>query len=78
MKVSILGAGTWGTALAILLANNQHEVTIWSKVKRIFASFTNMPAFCISPTIPLTTLPAGNTMLSPTIISDVKIALNNF
>lgn len=29
-KVSILGAGSWGTALAILLANNGHEVTLWS------------------------------------------------
>jgi glycerol-3-phosphate dehydrogenase (NAD(P)+) len=29
-KVSILGAGAWGTALAILLGNNGHEVTLWS------------------------------------------------
>lgn len=34
MKISILGAGTWGTALAILLANNQHEVTIWSAISK--------------------------------------------
>lgn len=31
--VSFLGAGSWGTALAILCANNGHKVTIWSKVK---------------------------------------------
>ncbi len=31
-KVSVLGAGTWGCALAILLANNGHEVTIWTKI----------------------------------------------
>lgn len=30
IKVSVLGAGSWGTALAILLANNGHEVTLWS------------------------------------------------
>lgn len=30
-KVTVLGAGTWGTALAIVLANNGHDVTIWSK-----------------------------------------------
>ena len=30
MKTSIIGAGTWGTALGILLAHNGHEVTIWS------------------------------------------------
>ncbi len=32
-KVSVLGAGTWGCALAILLANNGHEVTIWTKIE---------------------------------------------
>jgi len=32
-KVSILGAGTWGTALAILLANKGNEVTIWTKIE---------------------------------------------
>lgn len=32
-KVSLLGAGSWGTALAILLANNGHEVMIWSALK---------------------------------------------
>ncbi|MDD2957978.1 MAG: NAD(P)H-dependent glycerol-3-phosphate dehydrogenase [Lachnospiraceae bacterium] len=28
--IGILGAGSWGTALAILLCNNGHEVTLWS------------------------------------------------
>ena len=32
-KISFLGAGSWGTALAILCANNGHKVTIWSKIK---------------------------------------------
>lgn len=32
-KVSFLGAGSWGTALAILLAKNGHKVTLWSKVE---------------------------------------------
>ncbi len=31
-KVTFLGAGSWGTALSILLANNGHEVKLWSKV----------------------------------------------
>lgn len=34
MKASIIGAGTWGTALGILLAHNGHEVTIWSKFQQ--------------------------------------------
>lgn len=33
-KVSILGAGTWGCALAILLADNGHDVTIWTKIEK--------------------------------------------
>jgi glycerol-3-phosphate dehydrogenase (NAD(P)+) len=32
-KVSILGAGAWGTAIAILLGNNGHEVTLWSALE---------------------------------------------
>lgn len=34
MKVSVLGAGTWGTALAILLSHNKHNVILWSKLER--------------------------------------------
>jgi len=33
MKISILGAGSWGTALSILLHGNGHEVTIWSLIQ---------------------------------------------
>ena len=29
-KVSVIGAGSWGTALAILLEKNGHCVTLWS------------------------------------------------
>jgi glycerol-3-phosphate dehydrogenase (NAD(P)+) len=29
MKVTVLGAGGWGTALAILLSERGHEVTLW-------------------------------------------------
>ncbi|NLZ81866.1 MAG: NAD(P)H-dependent glycerol-3-phosphate dehydrogenase [Clostridiales bacterium] len=32
-KIGIIGAGTWGTALGILLESNGHKVTIWSALE---------------------------------------------
>ncbi|MDO4275741.1 MAG: NAD(P)H-dependent glycerol-3-phosphate dehydrogenase [Eubacteriales bacterium] len=32
-KISVLGAGSWGTALSLLLFNNGHEVTLWSALE---------------------------------------------
>ena len=29
-ELSVIGAGSWGTALAIVLAENGHYVTVWS------------------------------------------------
>jgi glycerol-3-phosphate dehydrogenase (NAD(P)+) len=31
MRVGYLGAGTWGFALACVLANNGHDVTVWTR-----------------------------------------------
>ena len=30
MKIFVLGSGGWGSALAILLHNNGHKVTMWT------------------------------------------------
>ena len=32
MRVSFLGAGSWGTALAVNVAKAGHEVILWSAV----------------------------------------------
>lgn len=32
-KISIIGAGSWGTALALLLHGNGHKVTVWSLIE---------------------------------------------
>lgn len=29
-NIAVLGAGSWGTALALQLARNQHDVTLWA------------------------------------------------
>jgi len=34
-KVSVIGAGAWGTTLGILLGQNGHEVSIWSYEKEV-------------------------------------------
>lgn len=31
-KIGIIGAGSWGSALAVLLHNNGHEICVWSKL----------------------------------------------
>jgi len=33
MKIGVLGAGTWGMALARMLANNNYDVTVWSAIE---------------------------------------------
>ena len=30
MKISVMGSGGWGTALALVLLENGHDVTLWS------------------------------------------------
>ena len=32
-EISVIGAGSWGTALALVLANNGHQVTVWSVIE---------------------------------------------
>ncbi len=37
-KVSVVGAGSWGTALALLLARNGHDVRLWGREKDLMAT----------------------------------------
>ena len=39
-KIGVLGAGTWGMALARMLCNSGHQVTVWSAVEREIDEFS--------------------------------------
>jgi glycerol-3-phosphate dehydrogenase (NAD(P)+) len=34
-RVAVIGAGSWGTALAIVAARNQHQVTLWARESEV-------------------------------------------
>ena len=38
LRVAVLGAGSWGTALAILLGSNGHAVTLWGRDPAVMAA----------------------------------------
>ena len=38
--IGIIGAGSWGTALAVLLHKNGHKVTVWSIMESEIEMFT--------------------------------------
>ena len=40
-NISVLGAGTWGTALARMLAVNGHNVTMWSALPQELTELKN-------------------------------------
>ena len=42
IKIGVIGGGSWGTALAILLANNNHEVHIWLRDKSQLEQMKNL------------------------------------
>lgn len=60
MKIGVLGAGTWGIALARMLNNTGHEVTVWSavdsEIDRLSADYVhpNLPGVVIPRTVVFT------------------------
>ena len=48
MRTCVLGAGSWGTTLAIVLAENGHEVSLWdhdAERAAVVARLRETPAF---------------------------------
>ena len=54
MKITVLGSGGWGTALALLLLKNGHEVTLWSYLETESAGLREKRE---NPVLPGVTLP---------------------
>ena len=55
-KIGVLGAGTWGMALARMLYNSGHQVSIWSALEREVEEFS---ATRRHPNLPGMEIPAG-------------------
>lgn len=59
-RIGVLGAGTWGMALARLLSNNGNDVTVWSALEREVREFSenrkhpNLPGMEIPASIVFT------------------------
>lgn len=59
-RVGVLGAGTWGTALARVLSNSGHDVTIWSALEREVVEYAktrrhpNLPGMVIPDALQFT------------------------
>ena len=61
MRIAVLGAGSWGTTLAIVLAENGHKTSLWdhdvARAKRVAAAHENaryLPGVTIPPGVTVT------------------------
>ena len=59
MKVAVVGSGAWGTALAIRLCKNGHDVTMWTFEKELIPE---METTRRNPRLPSAILPEGLTV----------------
>ena len=60
MKVAVVGSGAWGTALAVRLCKNGHDVTMWTYEKELIPQMVETRH---NPRLPVAVLP-GNLTIS--------------
>ena len=53
MKITVMGSGAWGTALALLLEENGHDVTLWSHSESTTQSLKETHECKMLPGVPL-------------------------
>jgi glycerol-3-phosphate dehydrogenase (NAD(P)+) len=54
-RIAVIGAGSWGTALAIVAARNQHDVRLWAREAEVAASIQSVhknPFYLSDVTLP--------------------------
>jgi len=68
MNITVLGSGSWGTALTLLLSDNGHRVTLWSRHE---AKAAEMARTHVNPLLPQRALPA-----SVSVTADLACAEN--
>lgn len=66
MKIGVLGTGTWGIALARMLANTNHEVTCWSAIE---SEIDTLSSTLTHPNLPQIVIPS-----SIVFTKDIKVA----
>ena len=47
VKIGVLGAGSWGLGLAMLLHNNGHDVTVWSVFPAVSYTHLTLPTILL-------------------------------
>ena len=73
-RIGVLGAGTWGMALARMLCNSSHEVTVWSALEKEVEEYSRTRKH---PNLPGMTIPAqiGFTPAIGEAVADKDIVL---
>ncbi|MGI6394909.1 MAG: NAD(P)H-dependent glycerol-3-phosphate dehydrogenase [bacterium] len=72
LKVGVVSAGSWGTALATLMAEKGYDVTIWAKEKEIVDSINKSHRNCIF----LKEIELSERIKAVNLIQDAVIAKN--
>ncbi len=75
-KIAVIGAGAWGTALARMLAEKGHEVSLWFYDKKVLAQAKRKNSNPFLPNFSLTSLKLSDNLKEAVIGATVVILAN--